>query len=158
MSTNLEGTTMNHPATPALGPLVAVYGLVGSDERLLVVRDRDATAFRLPGGLVRPGESVESALRRTLREQIDVGVGQVDFCAAVELCDHAAPQGPAVYELALLFDVTLADPDAAWTSEHEMRWVTDDDLQQIKLRPAKITDQLRSGALTAERPWWPSRP
>lgn len=146
---------MTSSATPSLGPLVAVYGLVGRDERLLLVRDRDARAFRLPGGLVRPGEPVEDALRRTLREQVKAAACQLDFCAVVELCDHTAPSDWAVYELALVFDVTLDDPDAASSDEHELRWLTDTGLHRVELRPVGIAERLRSGALTNEQPWWP---
>jgi 8-oxo-dGTP diphosphatase len=155
LSVDRESTMMTSSTAPALGPLVAVYGLVGHDERLLLVRDRDASAFRLPGGRVRPGESVEDALRRSLREQTNVDVAYLDFCATVELRDHNSPDEPALYELALLFDVTLAGPEAAWASEHELRWLAEADLHQIELRPAVIAKRLRSDALTVERPWWP---
>lgn len=141
--------------SPALGPLVAVYGLVGHDERLLVVRDPDATAYRLPGGLVRSGEAVEDALRRTLRAQVDACAAHLDFCAAVELREQYAGTQPTVFELALLFDVTLADPNAARSSGHELRWLTQANLRKIELRPAVIAERLRSDALTVERPWWP---
>ena len=144
--------------SPALGPLVAVYGLVGHDERLLVVRDSDTTTHRLPGGLVPAGEPVEYALRRILWDQVDAHVAHLDFCAAVELPGHHATGGePAVYELALLFDVTITDPEAVQWNEGEVRWVADTDLDQIEVRPAVIAERLRSGALTAETPWWPSR-
>ncbi|GAA3820825.1 MULTISPECIES: NUDIX domain-containing protein [Actinomycetes] len=146
---------MTSTTTPALGPLVGAYGLVGHEERLLLVRDRDASAFRLPGGRVQPGESVEDALRRSVREQTDVDLAYLDFCATVELRDHTSPNGPALYELALLFDVTLAGPEAARSSEHELRWLTQADLHQVELRPAVIAERLRSDALTVEHPWWP---
>ncbi|WP_158852896.1 NUDIX domain-containing protein [Saccharothrix deserti] len=148
---------MNSPTTSALGPLVAVYGLVGHDERILILRDRHAPAYRLPGGLVRPGESVEDGLRRVLREQVDADIAHLDFCATVELHGHTDPNGPPVYELALLFDVTITDPEAVQWNEGEVRWVADTDLHQIDVRPAVIAERLRSGTLTAETPWWPSR-
>ncbi|MET8757577.1 NUDIX domain-containing protein [Lentzea sp. NPDC004782] len=143
--------------SPALGPLVGAYGLVGHNEHLLLIRDQDASAFRLPGGQVRPGESIEDALRRSVRAQTNVDLAYLDFCAAVELRDHTSPTGPALYELALLFDVTLTGPDAARSSEHELRWLAQSDLHQIELRPAVIAERLRNDALTVERPWWPHR-
>lgn len=146
---------MTSTTTPALGPFVGAYGLVGHDERLLLVRDRDASAFRLPGGRVQPGESVEDALRRYLREQTNVDVAYLDFCSTVELRDHTSSNGPALYELAFLFDVTLTDPEAVRSSEHELRWLTQADLRPIELRPAVIAERLRTDALTVEHPWWP---
>lgn len=143
---------------PALGPLVAVYGLVGHDERLLVLRDSDTTTHRLPGGLVPAGEPVEYALRRILWDQVDAHVAHLDFCAAVELPGHHAAGGePAVYELALLFDVTLTNPSDIRAGHDKARWVKDTELGHLDLRPAALADRLRAGGLTGEQPWWPAQ-
>jgi ADP-ribose pyrophosphatase YjhB (NUDIX family) len=144
--------------SPALGPLVGVYGLVGHDERLLVVRDPDATAYRLPGGLVRAGEAVEDALRRNLRTELDACAAHLDFCAAVELREQYAGTQPTVFELALLFDVTLTDPSAVRVDHGEARWATDIELGHLDLRPSALADRLRSGGPTREQPWWPALP
>ncbi|CRK55239.1 hypothetical protein [Alloactinosynnema sp. L-07] len=143
--------------SPALGPLVAVYGLVGHDDRLLVVRDSDATRYRLPGGLVRAGEAVEDALRRILREQVDAHVAHLDFCAVVELRDQHVGTQPTVFELALLFDVTLTDPSAVGVDHGEARWFTDTELGHLDLRPTALADRVRTGGPTREQPWWPAR-
>ncbi|GGS59447.1 NUDIX domain-containing protein [Actinokineospora fastidiosa] len=87
-----------------------MYGLVGNDERLLAVHDQDVTSHRLPGGLVLAGEAAESALRRILREQVNAEVAHLDFYAVVERRRSRGGRENAVYELALLFDVTLIDP------------------------------------------------
>ncbi|SFB49226.1 ADP-ribose pyrophosphatase YjhB, NUDIX family [Amycolatopsis marina] len=143
--------------SPALGPLVAVYGLVGHDERLLVVRDSDAITYRLPGGFVRAGEAVEDALRRILREQVDAHAAHLDFCAAVELRNQHPGTQPTVFELALLFDVTLIDPSAVRVDHGEARWATDTELDHLDLRPTALADRLRNGGPTREQPWWPAR-
>ncbi|PWK84561.1 ADP-ribose pyrophosphatase YjhB (NUDIX family) [Lentzea atacamensis] len=143
--------------SPALGPLVAVYGLVGHDERLLVVRDPDATAYRLPGGLVRAGEAVEDALRRILRTQVDAYAAHLTFYAAVELREQHASTQPSVFELALLFDVTLSDPGAVRVDHGDARWATDTELRHLDLRPTAVADRLRTGAAACEQPWWPAQ-
>ncbi|MFC5055462.1 NUDIX domain-containing protein [Saccharothrix xinjiangensis] len=143
--------------SPVLGPLVGVYGLVGDCERLLAVRDSDVAAYRLPGGLVRVGETVENALRRTLREQVHSHVACLDFCAAVEVRAQHADIQPAVFELALLFDVTLTDPGALRAGHGEARWGTDSELSHLDLRPTALANWLRAGGLTGEHPWWPAR-
>ncbi|GGN29226.1 hypothetical protein GCM10011609_86110 [Lentzea pudingi] len=142
--------------SPALGPLVAVYGLVGHDERLLVVHDPDAVTYRLPGGHVRAGGAVEDALLRTLRAQVDADVAHLTFYAVVELREHHTSTQPSVFELALLFDVTLADPGAVQVDHGDARWATDTDLRHLDLRPTAIADRLRTGAAAREQPWWPA--
>lgn len=144
-------------SSPALGPLVAVYGLVGHDDRLLVVRDSDAITYRLPGGIVRAGEAVEDALRRILREQVDAHAAHLDFCAAVELRDQHSGTEPTVFELALLFDATLTDPSAVRVDHGEARWATDIELGHLNVRPTALADRLRTGGPTCEKPWWPAR-
>ncbi|MGX7828973.1 NUDIX domain-containing protein [Actinokineospora sp. 24-640] len=141
----------------ALGPLVAVYGLVGHDERLLVVCDPDATMYRLPGGLVHAGEPVENALRRILREHLGAHIAHMDFCAAVELPGHHPDQQPAIYELALLFDVTVTDPAAIHTGHGEPRWVTNTELDHLDLRPQALAHRVGTDALAREHPWWPTQ-
>ncbi|MFD0204057.1 MULTISPECIES: NUDIX domain-containing protein [Saccharothrix] len=143
--------------SPALGPLVAVYGLVGHDERLLLVRDSGTTARRLPGGLVPAGEPAEYALRRILWHQVNSHIAHLDFCAAVELPGHRGAGGePEVYELALLFDVTLTDLSAIQAGHGEAHWVTNTELDHVDLRPTGLAERLHVGGLTGEHPWWPA--
>ncbi|MGX7829766.1 NUDIX domain-containing protein [Actinokineospora sp. 24-640] len=141
----------------ALGPLVAVYGLVGHDEQLLVVHDPDTMTCRLPGGLVHAGEPVENALRRILREHLGAHIAHMDFCAAVELPGHHPDQQPALYELALLFDVTVTDPVAIHTDHGEPRWVTNTELDHLNLCPQSLAHRLRTDVLASEYPWWPTQ-
>jgi 8-oxo-dGTP diphosphatase len=154
-SVDRESTMTTTP--PAFGPLVAVYGLVGHDGRLLVVRDPHATTYRLPGGHVRAGVAVEDALRRILREQVDAHAAHLDFYAVVELRDQHAGTQPTIFELALLFDVTLTDPSAVRVDHGEARWAADTDLGNLDLRPTALAARLRRGGPTREQPWWPAR-
>lgn len=147
---------MTSTTTSALGPRVGVYGLAGHDGNLLLVRDHDTGSFRLPGRRVRSGESVEDALRRSVLEQTNVDLAYLEFCAVVELHAPNSPHEPACYELALLFEVTLAEPDAVRSHDHEPRWHPETDLHHIALHPVAIAEHLRSDVLTAEYPsWWP---
>ncbi|TWP49399.1 NUDIX domain-containing protein [Lentzea tibetensis] len=55
--------------------MIKVVGLVHVlDGRLLVVRSRHKRAFYLPGGKIEPGETLEDALRREVREELGVGL------------------------------------------------------------------------------------
>jgi 8-oxo-dGTP diphosphatase len=56
--------------------VITVVGLVHVEAgRLLVVRSRNKKAFYLPGGKIEPGESLADALRREVREELEVELG-----------------------------------------------------------------------------------
>lgn len=147
---------MNHDVASALGPLLTAYSLVGRGDHILVVRDRQGSSYQLPGTVVRPGETVDDALRRALGEHIDTGIDHLDFCAAVEHRVQIHPDGQSVYEVTLLFDVTLSEPVSVTAPERELRWVDDADLGIVDLRPAAIANLLRTGAFAESNAWWPS--
>lgn len=65
-------------------PLVSAYALVGHDERLLVLTDRLHAVHALPGGAVRAGEPIEHALRRMVRNQLDMTIAHLGFYGAIE--------------------------------------------------------------------------
>ena len=77
-----------------MAPLVVAAAIVLRAGRLLVVSKQAAPdVFYLPGGKPDPGETLETALRRELWEELGVGVrevdpfGTVDAVAALERVD-----------------------------------------------------------------------
>jgi ADP-ribose pyrophosphatase YjhB (NUDIX family) len=80
-----------------------VRAIISLDGNLLTCLKVGSRARFLPGGHVEPGESVEGALRRELREELGVEVGAVDIWGVQE---HAFVQrGSARHELNILFYV-----------------------------------------------------
>ena len=140
---------MSEPGNPTATPRVGVYALIGRDERLLLVEHPDHTA--LPGDAVHTGEPVAQALRRAVLDQLGATIAAVDFCAVVE--HDTTHQGrPATSELAVLFDVTLADRDRLDESApHPHRWAGEHELSDLE--PQEVRDALIAGALTADNPW-----
>jgi ADP-ribose pyrophosphatase YjhB (NUDIX family) len=140
---------MSEPGNRAAAPRVGVYALIGQDERLLLVEHPDHDT--LPGGAVHTGEPVEQALRRTLRDQLDATIADLDFCAVIEhgISEHG--QQPAS-EVAFLFDVTLTNPDRLNQSTPQPhRWADQHELSS--LRPQAIRNELTQGTLSADNPW-----
>jgi 8-oxo-dGTP diphosphatase len=100
MSTGIESTTGSfatrttrpgeeraYPLHPYLGVSIAVFRL---GTVLLVRRTRPpfAGAFSLPGGLVEPGETLEAAALRELREEVGIVARIVAFNRHVEFVDR----------------------------------------------------------------------
>jgi ADP-ribose pyrophosphatase YjhB (NUDIX family) len=81
------GFARNSPGRPYLGVSLAVFR---SGRVLLARRARPpfAGAFSLPGGLVEPGETLEAAALRELREEVEVEARIVAFNRCVELIDR----------------------------------------------------------------------
>ena len=119
------------------GPVLAVSAILVDDERLLLVRRGHGPAagsWAVPGGRVRPGETLAEAVTRELREETGiegvcgalVGVNEV-------LPDDDSPEHAVVlgYEVAILESTDpLAADDAA-----EARWVDLGDVADYRLSP-----------------------
>jgi 8-oxo-dGTP diphosphatase len=141
---------MTEPDNPAAGPRVGVYALVGREDCLLLLTDREGRACALPGGAVRAGEPVEQALRRILRDQLGATIAALDFSTVVE---HpiAEPGHQPTSEVALLFDVTLANGEQLGESfAQRYRWA--DDNEWAAVRPDTFGNALVAGAFTGT-PW-----
>jgi 8-oxo-dGTP diphosphatase len=78
-----EAARRLYPASPRLAVSIAVF----RDDRVLLAQRTKppfAGAFSLPGGLVELGETLEEAVLRELREEVDVEARIVGFNRHVE--------------------------------------------------------------------------
>ena len=89
--------TLRHPDTPTTGSelhRLAVRALVRRTGRLLLVESADGD-LALPGGGVEPGESLEDALRREVREETGAVLREVTG-AFGEVVEHSPAREPDV--------------------------------------------------------------
>jgi 8-oxo-dGTP pyrophosphatase MutT (NUDIX family) len=89
--------TLRRPDTPTTGSelhRLAVRALVRRTGRLLLVESADGD-LALPGGGVEPGESLEDALRREVREETGAVVREVTG-AFGEVVEHSPAREPDV--------------------------------------------------------------
>ena len=74
-----------------------VAGLIFDGQKLLVCQRHHNAAFPLkwefPGGKIEPGESAISALARELKEELDIGAGELKL---IQHHNHAYADGPDV--------------------------------------------------------------
>ena len=83
----MPDTSRLYPARPLLAASLAVV----RDGRVLLARRAAppyAGVFTLPGGLVEPGETLEAAALRELREEVDVEASILGFNRHVEVIER----------------------------------------------------------------------
>lgn len=134
-----------HRAGALPEPVLAVGAVVGSGGALLMVRrghDPGAGLWSLPGGRVQPGEPLEEAVAREVREEtgLDVRVGELvgwverrgegyhfvilDFAATVEESSPSEPQAgddaseAAFVERSRLRELALVPGLLDWLADH----------------------------------------
>jgi len=82
---------------------VCVRGIIRRGNRILVCKRKDKNYYFFPGGHVEFGESAEGALRRELKEELDISIKNVSFIGAME--NIFREERRKKHELNLVFDV-----------------------------------------------------
>ncbi|WP_254790473.1 NUDIX hydrolase [Blastococcus tunisiensis] len=115
---------------PPVVPCVGAVVLDGAGRLLLVRRGHapHAGLWSLPGGRVEPGETLEQAVRREVREETGVDVAAGPVAGRLRI-----PAGPVVYDVVDL--VCTLDPAA-------QQPVAGDDATDVVLADAATLDRL----------------
>lgn len=130
---------------------VACVGAVVSDghHRIVVIRRGHAPSqglWSLPGGRVEPGESLEEAARREVKEETGLDVTIVQVAGRLDI-----PHGEVVYDVTdfratVVGRTTLVSGDDAV----DARWVTRQELSELPCSPGLVE------ALDAWAVWTPA--
>lgn len=143
-------------ATPPAGiPVVALSArmLCVVGDRVLLASRRGDEWFFLPGGNVAPGETVETALHRELRDRTGLVAYSLDFVGCVEHTyrDGLTPR----YEMNVVFAARLpAGADiASRDPEIDVNSVAIRDLPAFTFRPPELRDLVLAW-LASHRPIW----
>jgi len=131
--------------------VITVVGLVHVEAgRLLVVRSRNKKAFYLPGGKIEPGESLEEAVRREVREELGI-----EISAPARLKRYVAPaygEGEGAMVDMTCFTAELLGTPVPTAEIAELTYVTRDEYRaHAETAPAiheVLSDLVASGQIT----------
>jgi ADP-ribose pyrophosphatase YjhB (NUDIX family) len=112
---------------------VAVKIILVRDKQLLLVKE-DAGWFSLPGGGWDYDEELRAALDRELREEIDLGLSDVELEEQPVFIAHGGVFA-GMPRLFLLFRADLHESASPKSRERTHRWVTGDQLAKTQLGP-----------------------
>lgn len=139
---------MNESTAPKhLPPIAVAAGLVFRHGRVLVTQRRASDhlggLWEFPGGKCESGESYPDALRRELREELDIEVEVLD---RIQMVDHAYPDRFVHLEF---YRCRLIAREPSPLGCAQVAWVLPGDLASYSFPPAdaRLLDDLR------QSPW-----
>ena len=125
--------------------LEVVAAVIRKEGKILITQRPDdvhlAKLWEFPGGKVEAGESLQSALRREIREEL-----RVDIVVGVEFysVEHEYPGNPVRLHF-FNCEIREGEPEALGVAD--LRWVLPAELDRFEFPPAdaKLIEKLRAG-------------
>lgn len=131
---------------PYRQPRIRVSAMIWHDDKLVMIRQgrADHPRWMLPGGGVEAGESLTDALRRELREEIDLVHEQIGRMVAVVESIAPPTNASGRHLVHMIFHTTCQESDlhalhCADPDIHEWRLCTREELMQIPIHPPIAT-------------------
>ena len=118
------------------------------DSKLLLVREYGKKHWIFPGGVQEPGETIEEALAREVREELSADVKDVEKIGIVE--GHTADGAPLVIHL---FHGSVVGELIASSEISVLRWVSRNELDDIRPDLTPITLEIVLPLLYERKIW-----
>jgi len=124
--------------------LIVSAGLIMEEGKFLVTQRREDSShpflWEFPGGKVKEGEDPREALRRELREELDI---EVEVGAIFEVVYQHYPEYPVLF---LTYHCKIEKGMPKPIGCHDLRWINLNELKQLAMPPADeyILDRLCS--------------
>jgi 8-oxo-dGTP pyrophosphatase MutT (NUDIX family) len=107
--------------------------LVDAENRLLMMKRSDSSCWGPPGGAVEPGEIVETAARREVREETGLELGEMQLFGVFSGPElfYRYPNGDEVYNVTIVFQTRDRRGEICLNSEHtDWRWFAAADIPE----------------------------
>ena len=148
-----EGRSLQPFACEACGfhyyfnPCLAVAAiLLGPDERALFIRRAKEPAkgrLAIPGGFVDLGETAEQALRREIKEEVNLEVGPLEFlCSALNEYLYRGVNYPVI-DLVFVCRATAPEQAAALDGVASFCWLKPHEVESAEIAFPSIREALR---------------
>jgi ADP-ribose pyrophosphatase YjhB (NUDIX family) len=125
-----------------------VRALIIRDRKILVCQTAGRDYFFLPGGHVEFGETMQVALRREIREEIDAKITACSYIGSVE--NIFEQDSGKKHEVSFVFHVDIDVKDVISKEEHlSFYWATFEQFLTLKVLPPAMKDAII--AWTAEK-------
>lgn len=126
-------------------------GIIIRDRRLLVERSKGKDVFVAPGGKLEPGETARQALRRELKEELQLDVTEADFEEFGTFYAEAAGSHNAGKKLRMdVFMVKYVGAMKPDNEVEEIRWISSDipdDIEVGSIFAHEVLPRLKEQAL-----------
>jgi len=126
--------------------VIVTAGLIIDQGKVLVTQRKEGSAqgllWEFPGGKVKEGEEPREALRRELREELDI---EVEVGRIFEAVFHLYPQYPI---LLLVYHCRIEKGLLKLLGCHDLRWVNPKELKGLAMPPAD--DPIRNRLCSSE--------
>ena len=128
-------------------PIQVVAAVIIRDDKTLCVqrgkhiRDYVSLKWEFPGGKIEPGEDREQALRREIREELDVEIGNLEYFTTVK---HAYPDFHLVM---YAYTCSIGKGEPVLKEHVALKWLRVEELDQLDWAAADIpiVEKLLSG-------------
>jgi len=119
-------------------PIQVVAAVIIRDDKTLCVqrgkhiRDYVSLKWEFPGGKIEPGEDREQALRREIREELDVEIGNLEYFTTVK---HAYPDFHLVMHV---YNCLILKGEPLLKEHVALKWLRVEELDQLDWAAADI--------------------
>jgi len=129
-----------------LKTIIVTAGVIVEQGKILVTQRREDSPHGLlwefPGGKVKEGEEPREALRRELKEELDI---EAEVGMIGEAVFHTYPEHPI---LLLTYHCRIEKGIPKLIGCHDLRWVNPDELEKLDMPPAD--DPIRKRLCSSE--------
>jgi ADP-ribose pyrophosphatase YjhB (NUDIX family) len=132
---------------------IIARAVIPGERGLLLARHHAKGWHFLPGGHVEPGEQVETALKREIREELAADAEITRFVGVVE--HQYTEDNELHHELNFIFSVSVTGEPESNEDHLVFDWASRDQLAELDLRPAALKHALIAAAEESVPFWHP---